>query len=114
MAARRHPAKAWPRRQARGKRMPARDNNSQNKYAMPTTKILPAARNRIWRASIRANMGTFSSAPSHDTFSYCNKGGIMSAKARCRPRFLFVTLKIQTVTANNVTPRHVAHATSTK
>ena len=32
---------------------------------MPTIKMLAAARKRIWGASTRANMGTFSSAPSH-------------------------------------------------
>ena len=43
---------------ARGKRLAGCAMIRQNKYAMLTIKMLAHARNRIWVASIRANMGT--------------------------------------------------------
>ena len=44
---------------------------------MLTTKMVAAARNRIWVASIRANMGT-SPVPHPDNTSDCNNGRTVS------------------------------------
>jgi len=57
---------------------PARRIVSQNTYAMLTTKMVAAARNRIWVASIRANMGT-SPVPHPQDTSDCNNGRTVSA-----------------------------------
>jgi hypothetical protein len=62
-----------------------RTKRRQNKCAMPTIKMLAAARKRIWGASIRANMGT-SPVPHPTQMSYSESGIMSTGKAASFPR----------------------------
>jgi hypothetical protein len=69
----------------RGKRL--RRMNGQNKYVMPTTRMVPVARNNISGASliIRANMGTFLQCPDIPQIIFHDSGctGQGSARQNC-------------------------------